>query len=133
MASTTDKPTPLPTIDQAASTGAGVMGTLIDAGEKATETAIIAAAPAMATPVWKQIWEGALDYIFNTFKSVFSTFTGYVIMDMQEVVRLNAADQALTALRAAITKGDQDAIDKANAAADAAAAPVLHFGGIVKP
>lgn len=121
--------TPLPTVDTAAQDGVKTVGAIVNAVEAGAEAAIIAEAPVMATPVWKQIWEGALSWVFGLMNSGLGTITGMVIVDIQEYFALKTAASALAQLKAAQKSGNSDAITQANAVTDAAVAPILHFIG----
>ena len=120
-------------VDTAASTGDTVVQEAVSAAETVAETAIIAAYPAMGTPVWKQIWEGTLNLFCGKIGWALGTITGYVIMDVQKYIALTNAAQALAQLQAAQKSGNSNAITQANTNADAAVAPILHYIGSVTP
>lgn len=124
-------PTPLPTTDSTASTGAQTVGSVIQGAEAPVEAAIIAAAPGMATPVFMQLWEWALGMVFTTIGNVIGKLFGYAVIDVQEYEALQNSAAALTALRAAQTSGDASAITTANTNADAAIATAIHFTGSI--
>lgn len=128
-----ETPQPLPTTDKAASIGNKVFQDLLNDCVPIAETAIIAAEPWMGTPVLKETWEEIFQLIVKELGDAGGTLTGYVIMDVQKFFALMNAASALNDLRAAQLKGDPDEISKANDAADAAVAPILHYVGDVRP
>lgn len=125
--------TPLPTTDVPASTVDKTVVEIITDAEAPVEAAIIAAQPWMATPVFKQLWESALNWVFGLLSNVLGTLTGYMVIDIQKYLALKKAATALADLKAAQASGDINAITQANTNADAAVAPILHYGGQLKP
>jgi hypothetical protein len=128
---TSNTPIPLPTTDTDATDAVDALQDIINDGETAAENAIIAAEPFMATPVLKQIWEGALSWVFGFLSYPLKTFTGYVVIDYQKYTALKNASQALVNLKSAQTSGDPNALQQANNQMDSAIAPVLHYIGSV--
>lgn len=126
-------PIPLPTVDPAASTADKVVTTILEDAESPIETAIIAANPVMGTPLLKQLWEGAFSWCVNQLAGALGLLTGYALIDIQKLIALTDASNALVQLQAAQKSGNQNAIAAANANMDAAVTPVLHFVGSVSP
>lgn len=131
----TDQPQgqPLPTTNQTAATVNQELTELLEDTIPAAENAIIAAEPWMATPVLKQIWQAALKYLIDMIAKLAGQGAGFVVLDIQKYNTLTKAADALTAIQAAQKSGDQNALDQANAQADAAADALLHYTGDVKP
>lgn len=124
---------PLPTTDQTASTADQTVGNIVSSTESPIDSAIIAAVPALATPVLKQIWEGVLHVLFIQIGNFLGEFTGFVVIDVQQYIALKKAVSAQLAFNQAIASGNTDAINQASDALDQAVAPVLHYIGSVNP
>jgi len=123
---------PLPTTNQPATYANKVVGDLMGLGETAVETAAEAAAPFLAYPVIKQIWEALLHWIFVTLGGALGKLAGYVVLDIEEYQAIKTASDTLLALDAARTVGDQHAIQTASDAADDAAAALIHYYGSIQ-
>lgn len=126
-------PTPVPTINPQAATAVADVTSLIGDGVTAAETAIIAAAPAMATPVWKQIWEAAMSGLVNWVITPFvTTFTGKIVISLDSYLALTNAVASQAALNAAKQGGNADAIAQASSANDQAVATAINYIGASK-
>lgn len=129
----TDQPTPtgapLPTVDSGATLADQTVQTIIGATEKPVEAAIIVAQPWMGAPVWVNLWESALDYVYSMISGISGRLTGYVFVDLQQLLALKNAATQLAALHAAQQSGDKNAIIQANSQTDAAVTPILQYIG----
>lgn len=130
---TTPVGTALPTTDATASFANKTVGQLLNALVPVAEAAIIAAVPWLGVPGLKQIWEMLFNYIVGQLSGALGTQASFIVMDVQEYFTLKSVSSALTQLKAAQATGDVNAIAQANAAADAAAAGLLHYGGDAHP
>lgn len=125
--------TALPTTDSSAfAVDQGLQDVLNDLIPVA-ETAIIAAQPWAGTPVLREAWEEAFQFFAQEISDAAGKLGGFVVIDIQKYAALANASKALATLQAAQKGGDPDAISQANAAADSAAAGILHFIGTISP
>lgn len=129
MSDTPADGTPLPTTDKPAQIAVKSVGELTSVAITTAETALIAYQPWLGWPVIKQLWESAFSYFVSQFGQALGIFAGYKVVDVQEYFALKNAASALAQLNAAKASGDINAINQASAAADAAAAPILHYIG----
>jgi len=125
----TTPPSPVPTVDQPAQDAVNAITTLVQDGEQAAEAAIIASAPVMGTPVLKQIWEAAFDWLIKFIMQPLAMYGGRVIVDAQEYFALKNAVAAQAALDAAKKTGDLNAIQNASSQVDQAVASVVNYIG----
>lgn len=133
MSNPTPTNSPLPTTDETASTVAQDVDKALNIGETLVDNAIIAADPAvMNFPVWKQIWQKFIHWIFTQLASVMGTGSGFIVIDIQKYNALMNAAEVLQQLNAAKSSGNLEAINAANSAINAAVAPILHYIGSVE-
>jgi hypothetical protein len=121
--------TPVPTVNEPAQDVVNVIEDLAQKGEEAAETAIIAAEPWLGTPVLKQIWETAFDFLVKLIMRPVASLGGRVIIQAEEYLALRNVASAQVALNQAQQKGDPDAILQASQAVDKAVAPIIQYVG----
>lgn len=106
---------------------------IFSAAVPVAESAIIAAAPFMATPVLMQVWEELFKIIIDEFSKALGEEASFLVMDVQTFIHVTTAAQAITKLKAAQAAGDLNAITQAATAADLAAQKLLSYIGDAHP
>lgn len=119
----------LPTTDSTAATANKTVVQVLNDCIPIAETAIIAAWPPAATPVFKQCWEEVFQLIVQEFTAALGIEGAYITMDIQDFLKIQTALSSLAALTAAHKTGDSNAITQANTDADSALAPIIHYVG----
>lgn len=122
-------PAPVPTVNTTAQDAVTVIENLGEKGEQMAEAAIIAQAPFMGTPVLKQLWESAFDYLVKLILRPIASLGGRVVIDVQEYIALKSSAAAQAALDSAKKNGDSNAIQKASDDVDKAVAGVIQYVG----
>ena len=125
-------PTPVPTTNAGAQDAVTVLENLGQMGETAAETAIIADAPFMGTPVLKQIWEAIFEWVCSLILKPIASFGGRVVISIEQFSALNATAAAQVALKQAQQAGNVTAIATASAEVDLAVAKVVQYVGQTK-
>lgn len=93
------------------------------------ETAIIAAAPWLGIPVFKQLWELIFSYITGQIGLAFGKGAAFIVISVEDWAQVQSVLSTSTALAQAQANGDPNAISTARAASDAAAKALLTFNG----
>lgn len=122
-------PAPVPTVNTTAQDAVTTIENLGEKGEQMAEAAIIAQAPFMGTPVLKQLWESAFDYLVKLILRPIASLGGRVVIDVQEYIALKSSAAAQAALDSAKKNGDSNAIQKASDDVDKAVAGVIQYVG----
>lgn len=122
-------PAPVPTVNPTAQDAVTTIENLGEKGEQMAEAAIIAQAPFMGTPVLKQLWESAFDYLVKLILRPIASLGGRVVIDVQEYIALKSSAAAQAALDSAKKNGDSNAIQKASDDVDKAVAGVIQYVG----
>jgi hypothetical protein len=120
---------PVATVNVPAENVTGAANKLLQTGISAAETAIIAAEPWMGTTVWKQLWEAALSALMNWIAAPIVTWSGQVVISIEEYEALQTAVSAQAALDAAKQTGDQNAISQASQNVDSAILGAIQYIG----
>lgn len=128
----TNPPVPVPTVNKPAQEVVTIIEDLVEKGEEAAEIAIIAQAPWMGTPVWKQIWEALFDWLVKLVMRPVASLGGRVVISIEEYVALKNAARAQADLDAAKKTGDSNAISQASSKVDDAVASVVHYVGATR-
>jgi len=133
----TDSPTPagapLPNtnpIESGLDTALSVGGTAV---VDAIETAVIAAEPEMATPVWKQIWESLLSWIVGTLDKTGQLFLTFKINKAQGSAQNSALNGADKEVQTALQSGDPNALAKAEQDFQKSESAAVNYGGSAHP
>lgn len=115
--------------DQLASQAHSTVQELINDAIPIAEAAIIASAPFLATPFIRPIWEFFFKLLVQKISEALGVGASFIVMDIQKYTQVTSAASAIDALKDAQISGDQNAIDQARLAADAAAASLLRYNG----
>lgn len=102
---------------------------IMDAALQATEKALEAQFPFLELPILHQVFDFAMKELFSQIDGIAEKVAAFSVIDAQTSAEAKAYQASVAELQAAIQKGDQNAIDQAQAAFEQAFGSAIHNDG----